>query len=88
MTKHIKFYKGRFIQKCGSIRHLKSSCEIWEELEKVRFKYKHRKLNDKFWYIIPWGEGENLRCKIHEVTESTQKGRVINQGGEDQKYPN
>lgn len=48
MAKHMKFYKHQFINKCESM-FLKSPREIWEELEKVRSKYKHRKLlSNKF----------------------------------------
>lgn len=51
-------------------------------------KYKHRKLNDELWNIIPWGEAEDLRWKAHEVTKSIQGRGVINQGGESQGCQN
>ena len=39
---------------------------IWEELEKVCSKYKDEKLNDGFWFIIPWIEAEDLRYKVFD----------------------
>jgi len=56
------------------VKHLKSPRKIWKELGKVCSKYKHIKLNDEVCYIIPWGEAEDLRRRVHEVIESTQKG--------------
>jgi len=44
------------------VKHLKSPCEIWKELEEVCSKYEHRKLNDEFWYI-PLGRSRRFAAQ-------------------------
>jgi len=65
---------------CEHVKHLKPPCEIWQELELVCSKYKHKKLSDELWYIIhwgPWEKVEDLKHRVHEDIESIPEEGVL-----------